>query len=168
MAQDDLVYCRTLTSQQGVSVTAGGQTITAGGQSITAGGQTITAGGQSITAGGQTITAGGLTVTGGASIDVLRGGVVAPTTSTGGTIATSGARIIKATVAASAQATNLTLATGSTGQEIVLINENTTGTSTMVVTGNIIVALGTTTATISGGAGIKLAWDDTQALWVKL
>lgn len=138
------------------------------GISVTSGGQTITAGGQSITSGGQTISSGGSTVTGGASIDVLRGGTSSVTTSTGGTIQTSGSRVIKATVAASAQATNLTLATGSIGQEIVVINENTTGTSTLIFTGNVIAALGTTTITVSGGAGFKAAWDDTQNLWVKI
>lgn len=138
------------------------------GISVTSGGQTITAGGQTITAGGQSITAGGSTVTGGASIDVLRGGASSVTTSTGGTIQTSGSRVIKATVAASAQATNLTLATGSIGQEIVVINENTTGTSTLIFTGNVIAALGTTTVTVSGGAGFKAVWDDQQSLWVKI
>lgn len=161
MSQDIKLQGEQVIAQSGMSITSGGHTITAGGQSITAGGQTITAGGQSITAGG-------LTVTGGIQADVTRGGAVAQTVATGGTVTTSAARIVKVTVAASAQATNLTLATGSIGQEIVVINENTTGTSTIIFTGNVIVALGTTTVTLSGGAGAKLAWDDQQALWVKV
>jgi hypothetical protein len=131
-------------------------------------GISVTAGGQTITAGGQSITAGGSTVTGGVQADVIRGGAVAQTIATGGTVQTSNGRVIKATVAASAQATNLTLASGSIGQEIVVINENTTGTSTIIFTGNVIAALGTTTVTISGGAGAKFVWDDQQNLWVKV
>jgi hypothetical protein len=153
---------------QDIKITGEQLVASTSGISVTSGGQTITAGGQSITAGGQTITAGGATVTGGVQADVLRGGAVAQTVATGGTVQTSNARIVKVTVAASAQATNLTLATGSIGQEIVVINENTTGTSTIIFTGNVIAALGTTTVTVSGGAGFKAAWDDQQALWVKL
>lgn len=112
--------------------------------------------------------AGNLSVAGvgGISTTLLQGGVVNPTISTGGTIQVTGARVIKATVASSAQATNLTLASGLPGQELVVINENTTGTSTIIITGSVIAALGTTTITISGGAGKKFIFDNTQQLWV--
>lgn len=111
---------------------------------------------------------GGATITGGVSADTVAGGVVNQTVSTGGTVQVTGARQIKATVASSAQASNLTIASGLAGQELVIINENTTGTSTIIITGSVIVALGTTTVTISGGAGAKFSFDSTQNLWVKL
>jgi hypothetical protein len=98
----------------------------------------------------------------------LSGGVVAPTTSTGGTLAVTGARVIKATVASGAQATNLTLASGLPGQELTVINENTTGTSTLIITGSVITVSGTTTVTISGLAGKRFIFDDTQGLWVNV
>jgi hypothetical protein len=111
---------------------------------------------------------GGATISGGITADTVQGGVVSPTISTGGTIQVTGARVIKATVAASAQASNLTIASGLSGQELAIINENTTGTSTIIITGSVIAALGTTTVTISGGAGAKFIFDSTQQLWVKL
>lgn len=110
----------------------------------------------------------GIQVTGGVTSDTIQGGVVSPTISTGGIIQVTGARVVKATVAASAQASNLTIASGLSGQELAIINENTTGTSTIIITGSVIVALGTTTVTISGGAGAKFIFDSTQQLWVKL
>ena len=114
--------------------------------------------------------AGNLTVQGvaGVSATVVRGGIVAPTTSTGGTLQVTGARIIKATVASGAQATNLTLASGLPGQDLTVINENTTGTSTLIITGSVITVAGTTTVTISGLAAKKFVFDDTQHLWVGL
>lgn len=102
----------------------------------------------------------------GVSTTLVRGGVVAPTVSTGGTIAVTGARVIKATVASGAQATNLTLASGLPGQDLTVINENTTGTSTLIITGSVITVAGTTTVTISGLAAKKFIYDDTQNLWV--
>lgn len=104
--------------------------------------------------------------TNGVSTTLVRGGVVSPTVSTGGTIAVTGARVIKATVASGAQATNLTLASGLPGQDLTVINENTTGTSTLIITGSVITVAGTTTVTISGLAAKKFIFDDTQNLWV--
>lgn len=145
----------TLSVGSGLSVTAGGQTITAGGQSITAGGQTITAGGSSITAGGLTVTAGG------ASLNAVSGGVAAvQTVATGGTIAVTAARVLKCTVAAGATASNLSLGSGLAGQEVMVINENATGGSTLGITGTVNAAM-----SISGLKAQKFVFDDTQTAW---
>jgi len=102
------------------------------------------------------------------TINSIAGGVASVNPSNGATIATAGLRQIKVSGTSNAQVSNLTLATGLSGQDLTVINENATGTSTIILTGNVIAALGTTTVTISGGAGAKFSFDSTQGLWIKL
>ena len=52
------ITVNTLTSDLGVTVTAGGVTVTAGGVGVTAGGIAVAAGGIGVTAGGVTVVAG--------------------------------------------------------------------------------------------------------------
>jgi hypothetical protein len=111
---------------------------------------------------GQTIASGGQSVTGGATIDTLSGGVPAvQTVATGGTIAVTGARVIRATVASGATASNLSLGSGLSGQEITVVNENATGGSTLGITGSVSAA-----TSISGLSAKKFVWDPSQTAWV--
>lgn len=130
-----------LTGSSGVSVTAGGITVTAGGVSITAGGETVT---------------------GGLSTDTISGGVAAVTCTIGSTIAVTGLRVILGIPSGGAAATNLTLATGLNGQELTIINSNSTGSNTLVFTGNVVANV-----TISGATAAKLVFNTTLGSWTK-
>ena len=162
----------------GLSITAGGATVTAGGLLITAGGETIASGGLSIAAGGETITAGGLsitaggaTVTGGVTTDLLLGG----STSAIQTVADSGTivitrRVAKVSGAAGATIAGAAIATAaaSGGQELIVINENATVGSTLVISTGVIVKAGTTTVTVSGQSAARFIYDEVQTKWVNV
>jgi hypothetical protein len=80
----------------------------------------------------------------------------------GSTIAVSGARVILGIPSGAAAATNLTLATGVQGQELTIINSNSTGANTLVFTGNVVANV-----TISGATAAKLVFNTTLASWTK-
>ena len=165
-------------SLTGVSITAAsvltaatGLTVTAGGEVITAGGLSITAGGETITAGGLSITAGGATITGGLTTDLLQGG----STSTIATVADSGTiaisrRVAKVSGAAGATIAGAAIATSGAvgGQELIVLNENTTVGSTIVISTNVILKAGTTSVTVSGLAGARFIYDEVQTKWVNV
>lgn len=163
--QDDFVYTRNLQVNgtfTGVSLTAASLLTAATGLSVTAGGLTVTAGGESITAGG-------LTVTGGIVADKIAGGTAAVQTiaTSGGTISI-GAKVAKVAQTTGGTVTGCSLVTAAAvgGQELHIINENVAGASTLIINSGLIVASGTTAVTISGLAGKKFIYDDTQSLWV--
>jgi hypothetical protein len=143
-------------------VVSTGSIVAAAGISVTASGVTITAGGVSVTAGGATITAGGESIVGGLTTDTVSGGVSAITCTIGSTIAVTGVRVILGIPSNAAAATNLTLATGLSGQEITIINSNSTGSNTLVFTGNVVANV-----TISGATAAKLVFNSTLASWTK-
>ena len=142
--------------------TASGVTVTAGGITVTAGGVSVTAGGATVTAGGVSITAGGATVNGGLTTDTIAGGRAAVTCTIGSTIAVTGLRVILGIPSGGAAATNLTLATGLNAQELTIINSNSTGSNTLVFTGNVVANV-----TISGATAAKLVFDSTLGSWTK-
>lgn len=141
------------------------------GLSIAAGGQTITAGGLSITAGGATIAAGGASVTGGVTTDLLQGGspTAIATVADSGTIAIT-KRVAKVSGAAGATIAGAAIATSGAvgGQELIVINENATVGSTIVISTNVIVKAGTTSVTVSGLGAARFIYDDTQTKWVNV
>lgn len=89
----------------------------------------------------------------------------AATIASSGTITTSGVRVARTTVAGAVTA--VILQTGSVaGQELTVVNENTTGsnTITMAASGTSNVADGTSTV-ISGLRCAKFVWDSGTSLW---
>lgn len=93
----------------------------------------------------------------------VNGNVTSAVTCTiGSTIAVSGARVILGIPSGGAAATNLTLATGVQGQELTIINSNSTGSNTLVFTGNVVANV-----TISGATAAKLVYNSTLASWTK-
>lgn len=89
----------------------------------------------------------------------------AATIASSGTITTSGVRIARVTDAGAVTA--VVLQTGTVaGQELTVINENTTGsnTITMAASGTSNVADGTSTV-ISGLRCAKFVWDSSTSLW---
>lgn len=122
-------------------------------------------------AGSSMSTASGLTVTGGVTTDLLQGG----TTSAIATVADSGTisiarRVAKVSGAAGATVAAAAIATAGAvgGQELIVVNENATVGSTLVISTNVIVKAGTTSVTISGLAAARFIWDDTQSKWVNV
>jgi hypothetical protein len=120
---------------------------------------------------GISVTAGGVTVTGGVTTDLLQGG----TTSTIATVADSGTisiarRVAKVSGAAGATIAGAAIATANAvgGQELIVVNENATVGSTIVISTNVIVKAGTTSVTISGLGAARFIWDDTQTKWVNV
>lgn len=105
---------------------------------------------------------GGATVVGGATVDTLISTPAALLTVTSSqVISPVGARIIRATVAAGATASGLSLAAGINGQELTIINENATGASTLIASTGTLANI-----TISGQTGARLIFDTTNS-WVK-
>jgi len=100
------------------------------------------------------------------SASVVAGGRGTITVTTGSTLATSGLRVLFGTVTAGATATNITLATGIQGQELTFINGNTTGTSTIIITGNV-VQNAVASITVSGLGAARLIFDATVGSWVR-
>ena len=99
---------------------------------------------------------------GAVSATTIAGGVASITATIGSTIAVTGLRVILAVPSGAAAATNLTLATGLQGQEITIINSNSTGSNTLVFTGNVVANV-----TISGATAAKLVYNSTLASWTK-
>lgn len=133
-------------------------------------GISIAASGATITAGGFSVTAGGGTFTGGVTTDLLQGGVsTIATVADSGTIAIT-KRVAKvtgsagATVAAAAIATSGAVA----GQELIVVNENATSGSTVVISTNVIVGDGTASVTIKAKGAARFIYDDTQTKWVNI
>jgi hypothetical protein len=151
MSQDDFIYTKNL--QVTTSATLNNPTFSG------------------TVAGSSMSTASGLTVTGGVTTDLLQGG----TTSAIATVADSGTisiarRVAKVSGAAGATVAGAALATAGAvgGQELIVVNENTTVGSTLIVSTNVIVKAGTTSVTISGLAAARFIWDDTQLKWVNV
>jgi hypothetical protein len=79
-------------------------------------------------------------------------------------------RIAKVSGAAGATVAGAAIATAGAvgGQELVVLNENTTVGSTLVISTNVILKAGTTSVTVSGLAAARFIWDDTQTKWVNV
>lgn len=114
-----------------------------------------------------TVNSGGVTTLGGpVSTQVQYGGQSAlATIATSGTITTSGVRVIRTTVGGAV--TSCVLQAGTlAGQEITVINENTTGSNTIGFA-----ASGTSNyaspAAISGLTAAKFVWDGGTSLWYR-
>lgn len=111
---------------------------------------------------------GNVTVNGAAGISTngISGGVSAlATIATSGTISVAGVRVARCTDAGAVTA--VVLATGTlSGQEIAIINENTTGANsiTFAASGTSNVANGVSTV-ISGLTCARLVWDAGTSLW---
>jgi len=140
---------------------------------------TITAGPLKATAGSVSLDNGNLTTDGSGnltaknlSVAQVAGGQSAATTfaaATGNTIATSGVRVARvATSAASTSISNI-LATGNVaGQEITVINENTTAGSTLDFAGGSatshIIGAGTV---VSGMVAARFVWNSATTFWYR-
>jgi hypothetical protein len=118
---------------------------------------------------GSLTVANGATITGGVNVDILEGGssTAIQTVADSGTIAIS-KRVAKVSGAAGATVAGAALGTAGVvgGQELIVVNENLTVGSTLVISTNVIVKAGTTTTTISGLAAARFIWDEVQTKWV--
>jgi len=174
------VTVNTLTSDLGVTVTAGGLLVTAGGQTITAGGLVVTAGNVGVTAGNLSVTAGNLEVLAGRTMLLGLGGVIrhqaVPEALANDTAiitaafikkglmtcAVAGSSKSKATGAATAIESSLSLTRVGESFDFHVINTAATdsgysltitgGSGVTMVGNNIVSARGDTTAAISVGA----------------
>jgi hypothetical protein len=103
--------------------------------------------------------------------DLLSGGSPSAiaTVADSGTISIA-RRIAKVSGAAGATVAAAAIATAGVtpGQELIVLNENTTVGSTLVISTNVILKAGTTSVTVSGLAAARFIWDDTQTKWVNV
>ncbi len=158
-------------SLTGVSLTAVSSLTASTGISVTAGGITVTAGGITISSGGETITLGGLAVTGGTITDTFGGGEGTVQTFSGGVgTVTVGTRVIKVSGTGGTLLSSVTIPVASipSGAELIVINENATVGSTIVINTGVILKAGTTAVTVSGLAAARFIFDHTQSLWVNV
>lgn len=137
---------------------------------VTAAGSTTNTG-RIVASTGISVTAGGATITGGVTTDLLQGGspTAIATVADSGTIVIS-RRVAKVSGAAGATVAAAAIATSGAvgGQELIVLNENTTVGSTLVISTNVILKAGTTSVTVSGLAGARFIFDDTQSKWVNV